>query len=264
MWKASKKVGFGIKGKFVVAWYCPKGNDPNTPKDFKKNVCKKDGCKLCLEDKKGVKYGYNKCYNEDAVKSTNLLRGKHNVKKVELGKDVAKGAQEHAEKLKKDDKISKSDDSKRKKCWENTFKLPGGKEEFDLTQFDKDSVNMALKEWHDQVSLYSFTDGKAKDATDKSKTDQFTAVVWKANDGKKVGFGIAGKYVVGWYCDEPNTATADDYKKNVFKDCWKNDAGLVLGYNDCYNTKAKDAHNSKRKDHGTDALVFDAIIAKEA
>ena len=93
-------------------------------------------------------------------KSTNLLRGKHNVKKVELGEDVAKGAQEHAEKLKKDDKISKSDDSKRKKCWENTYKLPDGKDEFDLAQFDKDSVNMALKEWHDQVTLYNFKDGK--------------------------------------------------------------------------------------------------------
>jgi len=267
MWKSTKKVGFGIKGKYVVAWYCPKGNDPATSKDFKKNVCKKDGCKLCLEDKKGVKYGYNKCYNEDAVKSTNLLRGKHNVKKVEFGKDVAKGAQAHAEKLKKDDKISSSafgDSETRKKCWENTYKLPDGKDEFDLAQFDSDSVNIALNDWHKQVSLYNFKDGKAKDNADKAKTDKFTAVVWKANNGKKVGFGIAGKYVVGWYCDEPNTATADDYKKNVFKDCEKDDAGVDLGYNDCYNIKAKEAHNLKRKDHGTDALDIDAAIAKAA
>jgi hypothetical protein len=30
MWRATKKVGFAISGKFVVAWYCPKGNDPDT------------------------------------------------------------------------------------------------------------------------------------------------------------------------------------------------------------------------------------------
>lgn len=171
MWKSTKKVGFGIKGKYVVAWYCPKGNDPATSKDFKKNVCKKDGCKLCLEDKKGVKYGYNKCYNDDAVKSTNLVRGKHNGKKVEFGEDVAKGAQAHADKLKTDDKLSESakgDGKARKKCWENTYKLPDGKDEFDLAQFDSDSVNIALNDWHKQVSLYNFKDGKAKDDKDKA------------------------------------------------------------------------------------------------
>jgi len=26
MWKGTKNVGFGIKGKFVVAWYCPAGH----------------------------------------------------------------------------------------------------------------------------------------------------------------------------------------------------------------------------------------------
>jgi hypothetical protein len=82
MWKATEKVGFGIKGKFVVAWYCPKGNNPDTPKDYKKNVCKKDQCKLCLEDKAGTKYGYNKCYNDMALKKSNILRANHNVGKV--------------------------------------------------------------------------------------------------------------------------------------------------------------------------------------
>lgn len=44
----------------------------------------------------------------------------------------------------------------------------------------------------------------------------------------------------------------------------EDDAGKALDYNECYNDKAKDAHNLKRKDHGTDALVFEAKIAKEA
>jgi hypothetical protein len=36
VWKGAKgkKVGFGIKGKNVYAWYCPKGNDPMTKTAF--------------------------------------------------------------------------------------------------------------------------------------------------------------------------------------------------------------------------------------
>lgn len=45
VWKTSKKVGFGIVGKFVVAWYCDKkGNDPDTVEAFTNHVCKVDGC----------------------------------------------------------------------------------------------------------------------------------------------------------------------------------------------------------------------------
>jgi len=40
MWKSSKKVGFAIQGKFVVAWYCPKNNDDKEI-SYIKNVCKK-------------------------------------------------------------------------------------------------------------------------------------------------------------------------------------------------------------------------------
>lgn len=45
LWKTSTKVGFGIKDKFVVAWYCDKkGNDPRDAKTFSAHVCKVDGC----------------------------------------------------------------------------------------------------------------------------------------------------------------------------------------------------------------------------
>jgi hypothetical protein len=69
MWRASKKVGFGISGKYVVAWYCPTGNDPDTDKDYLKNVCEKDKCLKCLkEDKKNGNKKWNTCYNEIALK----------------------------------------------------------------------------------------------------------------------------------------------------------------------------------------------------
>jgi hypothetical protein len=28
VWKSAKKVAFGVKSPWVVAWYCPKGNTP--------------------------------------------------------------------------------------------------------------------------------------------------------------------------------------------------------------------------------------------
>jgi len=36
VWKGSagKKVGFGVKDKTAVAWYCPTGNDPDTAAAF--------------------------------------------------------------------------------------------------------------------------------------------------------------------------------------------------------------------------------------
>lgn len=44
VWKTSKKVGFGIKGKFVVAWYCDKKGNTGDANTFTDNVCKVDGC----------------------------------------------------------------------------------------------------------------------------------------------------------------------------------------------------------------------------
>jgi hypothetical protein len=48
------------------------------------------------------------------------------------------------------------------------------------------------------------------------------------------------------------------------KNCEEDADGVALKYNECYNTKALKAHNLKRKDHGTDDLAFDAVIAIEA
>lgn len=256
MWKKSEKVGFGIKGKFVVAWYCPKGNTAGV-KDYKKNVCKKDGCKLCLEDKAGKKYGYDKCYNDLALERTNIDRGNHDAKKVELSEDLAKEAQKHAEKVSGAKAITKSDASVLKKCWENIYELDKAADEFDLGDTD-----MALKFWNSKKSEYDFKLHKEKTGKSKADSDKFTATVWKAN--KKVGFGISGKYVVGWYCDEPNTSVTDSYKDNVSKNCYKDNDDVDLGYNSCYNTAANDAHNLKRVDHGTDKLALDFDIAKAA
>jgi hypothetical protein len=39
MWRSSKKAGYAIKDKWVIAWYCPKANNPDTDISYIKNVC---------------------------------------------------------------------------------------------------------------------------------------------------------------------------------------------------------------------------------
>lgn len=62
IWKSSTTVGFGIhKNRSVVAWYCAKaGNLPDNTKAFSENV--NDVC---------IVNGYNKCYNDMALKYHN-------------------------------------------------------------------------------------------------------------------------------------------------------------------------------------------------
>ena len=94
MWKASTKVGFGIKGKFVLAYYCEKAGNTGEKKNYKMNVCKKDQCKLCTEGKDGVAYKYNKCYNKLALDEHNIYRLDHSSPKfAEYHVEAAKAAQ---------------------------------------------------------------------------------------------------------------------------------------------------------------------------
>lgn len=60
VWKGSagKLVGFGIKDKTVIAWYCPAGNAPNDAVTFKANVFKAGNADLCVSDT------VNQCYNK--------------------------------------------------------------------------------------------------------------------------------------------------------------------------------------------------------
>jgi len=38
IWKQSTEVGFGIKNKWIVAWFCPPGNKPDTAEAYVANV----------------------------------------------------------------------------------------------------------------------------------------------------------------------------------------------------------------------------------
>lgn len=56
VWKNTRKVGFGVRGKYVVAWYCDKQGNLGLSTDFQNNV----GAS-CIVDR------YNKCYADRAL-----------------------------------------------------------------------------------------------------------------------------------------------------------------------------------------------------
>jgi hypothetical protein len=71
-WRSSTAVGFGIKGKWVIAGYCKEGPKvESTADDYKTNIAK-----VCVVD------GYNKCFNESELDKHNEYRMKHNYQKV--------------------------------------------------------------------------------------------------------------------------------------------------------------------------------------
>jgi uncharacterized protein YkwD len=83
VWKGSTKVGFGIHGRFVVAWFCEtEGNKPVTVAAFKENVPK-----ACLAA------GHNTCFDEANRKVLDERRGWHEATKTEKNDDAAKALQ---------------------------------------------------------------------------------------------------------------------------------------------------------------------------
>jgi len=87
VWKGSSQLGLGIKGKWVVGYFCvDKGNNPSTAQSFVDNVS--DLCMVFSEKDKTKKY--NRCYNDMARNYHNEKRAVHKLtKSVETGVDIA-------------------------------------------------------------------------------------------------------------------------------------------------------------------------------
>lgn len=77
LWKGTKTVGFGVKGKFVVAWYCDKAETSNAERS-RANI----GV-YCLVG------SVNKCYNDLALKTVNKYRNNHNVGPLKFNNEAA-------------------------------------------------------------------------------------------------------------------------------------------------------------------------------
>jgi hypothetical protein len=191
------KVGFGISGGYVYAYYCKGGNVDDK---YDKNVLEN-----CLKDK------YNKCYNDKAVKAHNKKRALHffDDEKNELKVDIeaAKVLQKIMDDMDADPKKVMSEKTLRdidrtgdyvKKCNVNVHMHTDAVEQHD--------GDHATEGWYKNSESYDYVTSKPKlvhdkeDEPTKIKSDTYTQLIWKTST--KVGFGIKGKFVVAWYCDK--------------------------------------------------------------
>jgi hypothetical protein len=84
LWKGSTKVGFGVHGKYVIAWYCASKAELADAARAKVNI----GAP-CYGG------GYNKCYNGLALKYANKLRNNHDVAPLKLNEAAARELEYH-------------------------------------------------------------------------------------------------------------------------------------------------------------------------
>lgn len=255
VWRATKKVGFGVRGKFVAAWYCydPGNAGPAstaaTPAIYKDNV-RKD----CLVD------GVDQCYLEIALKAHNAYRAKHKegqalIGYIEASKRIQAGLDAAGSSF--DGSIRDSEtDRTFENCAENVYEAPSASTA-DLEATRKTAI--AVDTWYDGQQWYDYATGKPRDLLDVTKvklSNQFANVVWAATT--KVGFGVKGKWVVAWYCDAKATpAETSASLQNIGVVCRRG------GMNTCLNDVALNAHNAARRHHNTPPLALDETIAKE-
>jgi len=81
VWAASTKVGFGVKDKYVVAWYCKAAEPGSASKSFENvgEVCNTQG--------------FNKCYNDRALGDINRKRKYHSTGPLTLDDRAARALQ---------------------------------------------------------------------------------------------------------------------------------------------------------------------------
>lgn len=151
----TSKVAFGIKGKFVIAWYCDKApNLPNLGPVFKDNVGKS-----CLEFLSGPKKDsyYNKCYNDRARKAHNDKRGLHEARALTLNKAASAEIQRMLNVMTRENAVEMPSSSKRptafRNCGQNIFKTTSSWSAF-LT-------NGATDDWYAGNSDYNFNTNRA-------------------------------------------------------------------------------------------------------
>jgi hypothetical protein len=73
VWKSTTKVGFGVKGKWVIAWYCEAAASTGSPTESVANVGEK-----CIDSD-----GVNTCYADRALLAHNTRRAYHESGKLE-------------------------------------------------------------------------------------------------------------------------------------------------------------------------------------
>jgi hypothetical protein len=142
VWRSTTKVGFGVKGKWVIAWYCEVAGNTNGKTGYEANVGKD-----CVAD------GYNKCYADKALAAHNLRRGYHESSPLELDVENSKALQ------------TLMDEGSFEGAVDGTS-LPTGCGQSSFTQDDPTKVatlatsDDATEGWYSGKKYYSFKEGK--------------------------------------------------------------------------------------------------------
>jgi len=250
VWSSTTRVGFGIKGKWVVAWYCETKATPMDSVASLNNIGKQ--CR---------KSGINSCLNDTQLKAHNDYRMMHDTKPLKWDKNLAIALQKQMDAPDDFDgnAITVHADYLAD-CTQNIYE-----EKEDTTKIiELITSNSSTDNWYKGMSQFNFESGESKAPKDVKLNNQyknFSRMMWKKTT--KVAFGIRENFVIAWYCNDKIPAPEEKhesyklYKKNVGKLC------DVDGFNTCYNDKALEAHNNAREKHeGYIPLKLDTGIAK--
>lgn len=150
LWQGTTKVGFGVHGKYVVAWYCEDKAEATNTERALKNIGKS-----CLDN------GYNDCYNEIALKAVNKSRINHSVSPLKLNEGAAREIDYHLSAQRPGDFYMPDPSDRGWKytgCYQSVFL------ESDVALRPKVSSTAAAPQyWYDGASFYDYVRGQPKE-----------------------------------------------------------------------------------------------------
>lgn len=200
MWKGASKVGFATDGQGnVVGRYCkidlPSWSGTAAYTKIKANVSP-----VCIDST-----GYNKCYNEMALRAHNDAREKlEGYKPLVLDKAMAQVLQQQLAKQGFAGATAPADRGSYASCAENVFVQTNKKKLSDVYL-----TNAATTAWFKGRYNYDFDKGAPKanaSAPKKALSVQFVRMVWQTTT--RVAFGVKDEYVVAWYCAAADPSNA--------------------------------------------------------
>jgi len=109
LWKNTQTVAFGVKGKYVAAWYCNPSGSTNSNAagvtasstepmaTFKANVMR--SCLTLHQPASGAVLMYNECFNKRETAAHNAKRAVHEAKDLTFKSEIAREIQQILNKL---------------------------------------------------------------------------------------------------------------------------------------------------------------------
>jgi len=187
VWASTSSVGFGIKGKWVVAFYC---DNKATPADQTATFANIGS--TCM------KAGINECLNDLALEAHNKKRMIHATKPLKFDDEIARTLQRQMDQEESFTGALPAGAADAN-CMTNTFEQTDATKVTELV-----TSNAATDAWYDGMGEFNFATGEpiAPRVEERKKMyEDFTRMMWKKTT--KVGFGIRDKWVIARYCDEP-------------------------------------------------------------